>query len=228
MDLSIMTDGRGDHSGLPPDGRPDPDVSARNEISHEPVRPRVIQYQGKRYGIRMEECFWDVLENEARARGCRLNELVHDTYNAEEAQRNKTAYLREHATRWLSEQLEDARRQLEMDRSQIINILRMTRRPALLIENNLCAARFNSPFRDWIGARTRLDLDKDLSRLRVSFQASRRVLEERLRDSGGLSRAEPAAILVPGLAIPLKLDITFLSDKPSMPHMLAVFHNADD
>ncbi len=200
------------------------DNRARITMSRDPVKPRVIQYQGKRYGIRMEDSFWSILEDEAKVKGCRLNELVHECYNSKEANGNKTSYLRQHAIEWLASELSQARRRLHLNQSEALNVLRMTRRPALLIDKNLNAAHINKRFENWLLLAVKRIDEQIIGNTRVSFQASQRILNLRLTEGEGMLLAEPAAILLPGLVIPLKLDLTLFSGMDGSNSYLAVFN----
>ena len=41
---------------------------------------KIIQYQGKRYCIRLEAMYWEILEAEAKSKGYKLNQIVHENF----------------------------------------------------------------------------------------------------------------------------------------------------
>ena len=175
--------------------------------SNDELTPKIVQYKGKRYCIRLEDMYWAVLEAEAKARGCKLNEIVHEYYTHPDAELNKTAFLRRHTVEWLAQSLSERQDELELDQGEVLCVLRATLRPAFIFSEDLSISQHNQSFRDWLGGETNIYDQERLDKLRVSFRASSRVLMQRITQKGGFVRAEPAAVLIPGFALAVKLDI---------------------
>lgn len=184
------------------------------------LSPRIVQYQGKRYCIRLEDTYWAVLEAEAKARSLKLNAIVHEFYEHPDAESNKTAFLRRHTVEWLAQTLAEKQNQAELGHGEIKSVLRATLRPAFIFSEALSISRHNQAFRDWIGGQTQIYDQERLEKLRISFRASMRVLIERLSQSSGLIRNEQAAVLIPGFALAIKTDIVALKNYDGAPAYL--------
>lgn len=180
--------------------------------SGEELTSKIVQYQGKRYCIRLEDMYWAVLEAEAKSRGCKLNEIVHEYYTHPDAESNRTAYLRRHTVEWLALSLSDRQAEMEMDQAEVKCILRATLRPAFIFSEDMSICQHNQSFRDWLGQQTNVYDQEKLDKLRVSFRASSRILMDRIKQKGGLVRAEPAAVLIPGYALAVKVDIVAIEN----------------
>lgn len=181
---------------------------------------RIVQYQGKRYCIRLEDMYWAVLEAEAKSRGCKLNAIVYEFYTHPDAEPNKTAYLRRHTVEWLARSLDEHQNETELNQGELKSVLRVTLRPAFIFSEDLSISRHNQPFRDWLGAQTGIYNQEKLDKLRISFRASVRVLMDRISQNNGLVRNEPAAVLIPGFAIAIKIDIVAVKNYNGSPAYL--------
>jgi len=197
----------------------------RVKTSNEAVlNPRIIQYHGKRYSLRLEDNFWAVLEAEAQARDCRLNQLVHEYFNHPGAGDNKTAFLRRRAVEWLSENLINAQNQLQMERSEIGCILKASSQPAILFTDDFQISRYNKAFRKWL-LRQIEDCDETLLRkLRVNFRSSFNSLNLRIAENNGMVADEQAAVLIPGYAIPVKMNTIRIKNYLGKPAFMGIIN----
>lgn len=175
------------------------------------LTPRIIQYQGKRSCIRLEDVYWNILEDAARARKVKFNELVHSFYHDPRGERNKTAFLRCQAVEWLSGQVDAAHEQLHLKNSELHSILKVTIQPAFVFSKMQSVSRHNQGFKDWIkdhvGARA---ATIDQSKLRVSFRRSYSALMNLLDECGGSILNEQVTILMPGFVFPIRINLVKL------------------
>ena len=172
--------------------------------------PRIIQYQGKRYNIRLETIYWETLEKMSVQKGCKINELVHNLCQDENCGKNKTAFLRTSATNWLSQSLDRANEQLTLKNTEIGAVLRATSLPALIFSDKQSVSRYNSAFKNWL-VENASDI-VDYSKIRISFKRSFAVLLQRLKEGNGSVKSERAAILLPGFVFPVSINLVNLSD----------------
>ena len=184
------------------------------------LTPKIIQYQGKRYCIRLEAMYWEILEAEAKSKGYKLNQIVHENYTHPDAESNKTAYLRRHTVEWLAKSLADRQNQMDLNLSEINCILQTTHRAAFIFTENFSISRHNQSFRDWISKQTNVTKIDAIDKLRVSFRASSRVLIERINKNGGMVHSEPIAILLPGFALTAKIDVIKIKNYAGEPAYL--------
>jgi len=186
-------------------------VPIENVTTYDTLTPRIIQFQGKRSCIRLENVYWNILEDAARAKKCKFNELVHNYYNDPRGERNKTAFLRCQAVEWLSNQVEEAQEQLHLKNTELQAILKVTIQPAIVFSKLQSLSRFNQAFRDWIvehiGPR---HVNLDYGKLRVSFRRSYNALMDLLDSGGGSAMDEQVTILMPGYVFPIRINIVRL------------------
>ncbi|NNC36223.1 MAG: hypothetical protein HKO02_02105 [Hyphomonadaceae bacterium] len=175
------------------------------------LTPRIIQFQGKRSCIRLEDVYWNILEDAAREKKLKFNELVHSYYHDPRGERNKTAFLRCQAVEWLSGQVEAAHEQLHLKNSELHSILKVTVQPAFVFSKMQSVSRHNQGFHDWIkehiGARAGA---MDQSKLRVSFRRSYTALMDLLDENNGSILNEQVTILMPGYVFPIRINLVKL------------------
>lgn len=175
------------------------------------LTPRIIQFQGKRSCIRLEDVYWNILEDAARDKKLKFNELVHTFYHDPRGERNKTAYLRCQAVEWLSNQVEAANEQLHLKNSELHSILKVTVQPAFVFSKMQSVSRHNQGFNDWIkehiGPRA---ATMDQSKLRVSFRRSYSALMDLLDENSGSILNEQVTILMPGYVFPIRINLVKL------------------
>ena len=187
--------------------KPDGETGGREYVS------RIIQYQGKRSNIRLEAAFWDILEEMARAKRCKLNVLVNEIISHEQAGNNNTAYLRYRAVSWLNRRLETANEQLFLKNTEVRAILDATRLPAFIFSSRNMLSRYNFTFQDWLKANIAEDFeDFDVSAIRISFRRSFGAIKSDLKINNGLLDKEPGAILLPGYVFPVSINLVALNN----------------
>ena len=182
-----------------------------NVTEFDTLTPRIIQFQGKRSCIRLEDVYWNILEDAAREKQLKFNELVHTFYHDPRGERNKTAFLRCQAVEWLSGRVDAANEQLHLKNSELHSILKVTVQPAFVFSKMQSVSRHNQSFNDWVkehvGARA---ATMDQSKLRVSFRRSYTALMELLDDNGGSILDEQVTILMPGYVFPIRINLVKL------------------
>ena len=182
-----------------------------NVVVYDTLTPRIIQFQGKRSCIRLEDVYWNILEDAARAKKCKFNELVHTYYNDPRGERNKTAFLRCQAVEWLSNQVEEANEQLHLKNTELQAILKVTIQPAFVFSKMQSLSRFNKAFRSWINEHVGpRHSNLDYSKLRVSFRRSYNALMDMLDAGGGGAMNEQVTLLMPGYVFPLRINVVRL------------------
>lgn len=182
-----------------------------NVTAFDTLTPRIIQFQGKRSCIRLEDVYWNILEDAARAKKLKFNELVHAYYHDPRGERNKTAYLRCQAVEWLSHQVEVANQQLHLKNTELQSILKVTVQPAFVFSKLQSVSRHNQSFNDWIKEHIGPRADAlDHSKLRVSFRRSYSALMDLLSENNGSVLNEQVTILMPGFVFPIRINIVKL------------------
>jgi len=158
---------------------------------------RIIQYQGKRRNIRLEALFWNILEEMAREKSCKLNFLVNELISEDKAEKNHTAYLRYRAVSWLNRRLYSASEKLFLQNTEVRAILNATGLPGFIFSSTNMLSRFNTAFHDWLVMNIEeLDFELNLSKIRVSFRRSFAAITNDLKNGNGLLDNEHCAILL--------------------------------
>ena len=92
-----------------------------DDLAGEQSRPRIIQYNKKRFALRLEHVFWDGLETIARRRHIRLGRLIADladTYHGVNFSSYIRAYVMADARR------EQIRHDIPLNPFDVVDILR--------------------------------------------------------------------------------------------------------
>lgn len=109
---------------------------------------RILQVDGRRYSLRLEQPFWDALEASAARRRTRLNRLV-----AQLAARlgggNLASALRVHCLRELQRQVQS--RALAADRTSLLALAASAPAPCLVLGHDQRIAAANGAFGAWLG-----------------------------------------------------------------------------
>jgi len=200
--------------------RTDSDMNGREYIS------RIIQYQGKRSNIRLEAMFWNILEQMAVDRKCKLNVLVNEIISHEDAGNNNTAYLRYRAVSWLNGRLDTANEKLFLQNTEVRAILNATRLPAFIFSSRNMLSRYNFAFQDWLEANISDDIDNlDIASIRISFRRSFAAIKKTLEVENGVLDKEPGAILLPGYVFPVSINLVALNNYTSKgPVYMGIFN----
>jgi len=191
------------------------ETGAGSEFDFDALTPRIIQFKGRRSCIRLEDIYWDVLEDEARTRECKFNELVHQYYHDPKGEKNKTAYLRRQAVDWLSKKVKRANELLHLQSSELRAVLRATVQPAIVFSEQQSVSRYNQAFRDWLDDNTHtMSPHPDYAKLRISFRRSYEVLMDLLETGRGSAISEQVTVLLPGYVFPIRMNIVKIHKKP--------------
>lgn len=176
------------------------------------MTPRIVQYNGKRLCIRLEEIYWQVFEEMASESDCKLNEIIHAYYLDPKAEKNKTAHLRVKAIDWLSKKAAFYHDQISLSKDEVHAILRTANQPAIIFSENQSVSACNENFRAWLAKNLGLKpQDIDLEKMRISFRRSYNILIEKMKDEGGALKNEQVSILLPGYALSVHVNLTELS-----------------
>lgn len=115
----------------------------------EQPQPRIVQYDKRRYALRLEGAFWQQLEAIADRRGLRVGALVAELAAACDGP-NLSSYIRGfcmvEATRDI------ARYRLSAGAFDLVTIMRGAPTPALLLDESRLILETNRAFTDWLGA----------------------------------------------------------------------------
>ncbi|HEY1096579.1 MAG TPA: ribbon-helix-helix domain-containing protein, partial [Alphaproteobacteria bacterium] len=112
-------------------------------------RVRIVQHAGKRFALRLEGSFWDMLERIARKRQLRLGQLVASLAESYEGI-NFSSYIRAYAQ--AEAQRELARQDITLSPFDLLDILRNCPAPGLLMQHNRTILEANNGLLQWLGA----------------------------------------------------------------------------
>lgn len=120
------------------------------------MRHRIVQYQGRRYSIRMDNLVWLRLEEISQNQGIRLNQLIGQIAGGVVDETSLTGALRNFCLRQTIEQLQRAEQQLtEMENVvqglPIGSFVEACPAPAILVDRTKTVARINRPALQWLG-----------------------------------------------------------------------------
>ena len=125
-----------------------------------PLRHRVLQVERRRYSVRLEEAYWDVLEEIARQDHARLAEVIDDVAMEAEGQASLTAALR---LRCLAFLRQESTAQTGSAASSVgssgrygaslDNLVAANPAPSLLIAHDGKILRANTAFQNWSGVK---------------------------------------------------------------------------
>jgi predicted DNA-binding ribbon-helix-helix protein len=119
-----------------------------DDIHWEQSRARIVQHEGKRFSLRLEEAFWQMLERIARRRQIRLGQMIAqlaDQYDGV----NLSSYIRVYAQ--AEAQREISRQDIILSPFDIVDILRNCPAPGMLIQHNRTIIEANSALLQWLG-----------------------------------------------------------------------------
>ncbi len=110
--------------------------------------PRIVQYKKKRYALRLENIFWQELEYLARRRRMRLGQLIAELDDAHDGP-NLSSFVRGFC---MVEAERDASRfRLESGSFDLLDILRGSPAPALLLTHERVIIDANQALIEWVG-----------------------------------------------------------------------------
>ena len=110
-------------------------------------RQRILQRDGKRVSVRLEEEFWEQLEACAKDEGCKLADLVFRLF-AEVPTENKSSLLRTYCARWMRKKAVQAH--LSSFHADIQGILTSCPLPCVIVSREKRLVAQNGAFSDKI------------------------------------------------------------------------------
>ncbi len=111
-------------------------------------KPRVVQFNNRRFSIRLEPIFWQALEQQAEKSNMRLGRYVGEL--AEEFKgHNFSSYLR--VLCMLDSERTRAQANLRSGRTSILDLVLTAFEPGLLLSRYRTIISYNAGFRDWLG-----------------------------------------------------------------------------
>ena len=163
-----------------------------------------MQFAGRRFSLKLEHGYWAFLEEAARGRGMRLNELIGELAGGLAPGAGFTGYLRlfclgEALTRLRAAERTIADLSLAAGETDLAAIIGACPAPCLLISQDRVIQRANQAFVTWLGARYEELLGQPLDRffqIRGHFHFN----ELWARFGNGYTKAVPAklAYVAPG------------------------------
>lgn len=176
------------------------------------MRNRIVQHNRKRICVRLEQIYWDVFEEIAREKNCRLNELIHAYYSDPDGQNNKTAKLRYIAIDWLSKKKSFYHEQISLSHDEVSAILKSTSQPTIMFTEDQSVTACNEKFYDWLAKNIGIRHEEIcLEKLRISFRRSYQVLLKKFEDEGNSLSREQVSLLLPGYAMSVFVNLTMLN-----------------
>ena len=125
-----------------------------------PLRHRVLQVERRRYSVRLEEAYWDVLEEIAQKSHARLAEVIDDVAMEAEGQASLTAALRLRCLAFLRQECktQTGRAASTIGSSgrygaSLDNLVAANPAPSLLIAHDGKILRANTAFQNWSGVK---------------------------------------------------------------------------
>ena len=124
----------------------------RDDIHWAQSQNRIVQHAGRRFALRLEQGFWDVLERIARLRHQRIGTLIAALaadYDTRPGGLNFSSYLRSFALADLQREL--VRQDAVLNPYDIIDILRGCPAPGLIMQRDRIIVEFNTALSQWLG-----------------------------------------------------------------------------
>lgn len=111
-------------------------------------RPRILQFNKRRYSIRLEPIFWRTLEDLAQRRNMRLGQFVAELERNYRG-RNFSSFLRVYCM--LEAEKLVARSELSANRGSLVDVLMTCPMPGILLSRYRTIISHNKAFAEWIG-----------------------------------------------------------------------------
>ncbi|MDB5478062.1 MAG: hypothetical protein JWM96_557 [Alphaproteobacteria bacterium] len=117
-------------------------------------QPRIVQYQKRRFALRLESIFWLELEKAARRRGVRLGRIVAELDKINDGP-NLSSFIRGFCM--VEAERETAKARLGAGAYDLLDVLRGCPAPALLLNQERQILEFNQALLDWTGQKIEAD-----------------------------------------------------------------------
>ncbi len=122
---------------------------ALSAVGIQTPKPRIVQYQNRRYSIRLEPVFWQVLENLSEREGMRLGRFIAELaarYNGN----NFASHLR--VISMVESERALAQSSLLPTQDNILGVVRACASPGLVLSRYRTILAHNDGFLEWLGA----------------------------------------------------------------------------
>ncbi len=123
---------------------------AVESFSWAPPQPKIVQYKGRRFALRLEAAFWRQLELAARRRGMRVGRLVAELEKSYTEKVNLSSFVRGFCMTEAERDL--ARYRLVAGNFDLLDVIRSSPAPGMLLTHERIILEGNGALRDWIGA----------------------------------------------------------------------------
>lgn len=133
-----------------------------NVIREQAREPRVVQFDGKRYSIRMEAVFWRVLERLAAYRQIRVGKLIGELAETAGAE-NLTSLLRVYCM--LETERQMAKTVLTTPVRGLFEVIGASPVPAAVLSRERTVIAFNRALAEWLDAGKSLNVGDDLGKV---------------------------------------------------------------
>lgn len=123
------------------------DVSNAEHNNQSP-KPRIVQYQNRRFSVRLEPVYWQALERLADRATMRLGQLIArlaTTYPGG----NFSSFLRVYCM--LDAERRLAQHQMEPNYSSLLDLVKTCPNPGLILSRYRSIIGFNEAFQNWLG-----------------------------------------------------------------------------
>ncbi len=122
---------------------------ALSAVGIQTPKPRIVQYQNRRYSIRLEPVFWQVLENLSEREGMRLGRFIAELaarYNGN----NFASHLR--VISMVESERALAQSSLLPTQDNILGVVQACASPGLILSRYRTILAHNDGFLEWLGA----------------------------------------------------------------------------
>ncbi len=111
-------------------------------------KPRIVQYNKRRFAIRLESVFWRFLERIANERKIRLGRLIHEL-SAGNRGKNLSSYIRSYCM--VEAERELMQEHLSLIGTDAIDILKSCPVPGFILSHDLKILDYNGALVQWLG-----------------------------------------------------------------------------
>lgn len=131
-----------------------------NAIAAQAPKPRVVQYRGRRYSIRLETVFWKFLEVLAARQGLRLGRYIAGLAGSYGGN-NLSSYLR--VVCMLEAERSVAEAVLDPSRDSLLALVRDCPSPGVIVSRSRTILGYNTAFAHWLGPGPRVLAGSELT-----------------------------------------------------------------
>ena len=187
------------------------------------AQPRIVQYQKRRFALRLEAIFWQQLERIAKKRGQRLGQLVAGLDEICQGV-NLSSFVRGFCM--IEAEMENARYRLVAGGFDLIDVLRGCPAPALLLNDERMILEVNPALQRWVESVPHTSEPLKQQRLEQSFEPRiGRSLDETVEQmrEGKLKRAQFQMSYIGDPKVPRNVMATMTSLAVGSVHYLLIW-----